>query len=158
MDSAAIVGVVSSFMNIKSKQVQHPFAALMSLVVLWLLFITISYKLELTGFGTYMPLRLPLIIYGYVGLLIYLCYVAYRDGTTKPPTHVNILTRIFVAIPLFLWFSHILIGYSYVFIKGYSPPIWMLVFAILLLILAIQIILTIKAIYEDYYKSLSEFM
>nr|BAJ49462.1 hypothetical protein HGMM_F15C04C11 [Candidatus Caldarchaeum subterraneum] len=158
MDSAAIVWVVSSLMSIKSKQVQHPFAALMALIVLWLLSVTISSELELTGFGTYMPLRLPLIIYGYVGLLIYVCYVAYKDGTTKPPACVNILTRLFVAIPLFLWFLHIVIGYSYAFIKGYFPPIWMLVFATILLILAIRIILKIKAIYSDYNKSLSEYI
>ncbi|GBC69045.1 hypothetical protein HRbin01_00736 [archaeon HR01] len=148
MDSAAIVWVVSSYMSIKSKQVQHPFAALMSLVLLWLLFITISYELELTGFGTYMPLRLPPIVYGYAGLLIFVCYVAYRDGATKPPAYVNILTRLFVAIPLFLWFLQIVIGYSYGFIEGYSPPIWLLLFAIILLILAIRIIHRIKTIYK----------
>ncbi|MEN2974289.1 MAG: hypothetical protein ABDH32_01775 [Candidatus Caldarchaeales archaeon] len=142
-----VLWVMATVMEVVSEEVQHPIVAAVSLFKLWAISITLFHELDLTGFGTYMPIRLPPSFYAYYGLLVIASYTAYRKGT-RLSLNNKILTKLTVAISLILWTLHIFLVTVIPILHGYQPPLWIPIFGGILSIIAIWLIITTKPLFS----------
>jgi len=84
-----ILWALAAVMEVLSEEVQHPIILPIALFQIWLLSIGLIWELSLTGFGRYMPIRLPPSFFAYYAILIIGASAAYWSGVTSPSPKIR---------------------------------------------------------------------
>ena len=139
-----ILWAVAAVMEVFSEEAQHPMILPVALLEVWLLSITLLYELSLTGFGRYMPIRLPPSFFAYYAILVIGACTAYWSGVTSPSPKIKASTKLALGIPLALQAIQIFSLEIYHTLRGWSPSLQALAIAGLLSAIAIWLIITAK--------------
>ena len=139
-----ILWAVAAVMEVLSEEAQHPMILPVALFEIWLLSIGLIWELSLTGFGRYMPIRLPPDFFAYYAILIIGACVAYRSGVTSPSPKIKASTKLALGIPLALQAIQIFSLEIYHTFRGWSPSLRALAIAGILSAIAIWLIITAK--------------
>ena len=139
-----ILWAMAAVMEVLSEEAQHPMILPVALLEVWLLSITLLYELSLTGFGRYMPIRLPPSFFAYYAILVIGACTAYWSGVTSPSPKIKASTKLALGIPLALQAIQIFSLEIYHTLGGWSPSLQALAIAGLLSAIAIWLIITAK--------------
>ena len=139
-----ILWAMAAVMEVLSEEIQHPIILPIALFEIWLLSIGLISELSLTGFGRYMPIRLPPSFYAYYAILIIGACTAYWSGVTSPSPKIKASTKLALGIPLVLQAIQIFSLETYHTLRGWSPSLKALTIAGLLSAIAIWLIITAK--------------
>ena len=139
-----ILWAVAAVMEVLSEEVQHPIILPIALFQIWLLSIGLISELSLTGFGRYMPIRLPPSFFAYYAILVIGACTAYWSGVTSPSPKIKASTKLALGIPLALQAIQIFLLEIYHTLSGWSPSLQALAVAGLLSAIAIWLIITAK--------------
>ena len=139
-----ILWAVAAVMEVFSEEVQHPIILPIALFQIWLLSIGLISELSLTGFGRYMPIRLPPSFFAYYAILVIGASAAYWSGVTSPSPKIKTSTKLALGIPLALQAIQIFSLEIYHTLGGWSPSLQALAIAGLLSAIAIWLIITAK--------------
>jgi len=139
-----ILWAVAAVMEVLSEETQHPIILPIAIFEIWLLSITLFDELIFTGFGRYMPIRLPLSFYAYYAILIIGASAAYWSGVTSPSPKIKVSTKLALGIPLALWAIQIFLSEIFGTLRGYGLPLWVVILGGLFSAIAIWLIITAK--------------
>ena len=140
-----ILWAMAAVMEVFSEEAQHPMILPVAIFEVWLLSITLFYELMLTGFGRYMPIRLPPSFFAYYAILIIGACTAYWSGVTSPSPKIKASTKLALGIPLALWAIQIFLSQIFtVVLMGSSLPLWLVALGGLYSAIAIWLIITAK--------------
>lgn len=137
----AVLCVMFAVLEALSEGLQHGMAALISMIEL-ILFMPLSYELDLTRFGTSMPMRLPLDFYILYGSLVIGFLTAYVKGT-RLSLKTKVFTKLATAAPLTVWVAHLLLYTIFGLMWGYFQ-LWWTAVALVLLIINVWLMATVK--------------
>ena len=139
-----ILWAMAAVMEAFSEEAQHPMILPVALFEIWLLSIGLISELSLTGFGRYMPIRLPPSFFAYYAILVIGASAAYWSGVTSPSPKIKASTKLALGIPLALQAIQIFSLEIYHTLRGWSPSVRALAIAGLLSAIAIWLIITAK--------------
>jgi len=143
-----ILWAVAAVMEVFSEEVQHPIILPIALFQIWLLSIGLISELSLTGFGRYMPIRLPPSFFAYYAILVIGASAAYWSGVTSPSPEIKASTKLALGIPLALQAIQIFSLEIYHALGGWSPSLQALAIAGLPSAIAIWLIITAKRLFS----------